>query len=74
MAEEWRRKRFLNFKEAMDVLEYKSKDPIYRLLEDGKLKAFNPNGEPGDNGTRIITASVVDLLAKGIIPAEKWIE
>ena len=74
MSEEWRKKRFLNFKEVMEVLEYKSKDPIYRLLEDNKLKAFNPNGSPGDNGTRIITTSVIDLLNTGVIPAEKWVE
>lgn len=74
MSEEWRRKRFLNFKETMEILEYNSKNTIYRLLEEGKLKAFNPNGEGKDNGTRIITISVIELLDKGIIPAEKWLE
>lgn len=72
--EEWRKKSLLRFDEVMGILGYRSRDPIYNLLRDGKIKAHNPNGTPGSSGTRIITSSIVTYLEKGTIATERWTE
>jgi excisionase family DNA binding protein len=51
-----------------------SKDHVYDLLRDGKLRAHNPSGKPGTRGTKILAASVDGYLKSGAIPAEKWNE
>jgi excisionase family DNA binding protein len=49
-----------------------SRDHVYDLLRDGRLRAHNPNGRPGTRGTRIIAASVTEYVTNGTIHADEW--
>lgn len=63
----------LRIDEAAEMLAC-SRDHIYDLLRDGKLRAHNPNGRPGSRGTKIIAESVTIYVATGTIHADEWIK
>ncbi len=66
-------KKLLRFDEVQTMLGC-SRQHIYNLLATGKLRAHNPGGSPGRNGTKILTESVDEYLRDGEIPPEKWCE
>lgn len=67
------KRRLLRFDEVREILGC-SRDHIYDLLADGRIRAHNPNGKPGTRGTKILADSVDNYLEAGAIPAEKWSE
>lgn len=67
------KKALLRFAEVQEILSC-SRDHVYDLLRDGKIKAHNPTGKPGTRGTKIHAASVGEYLEAGTIPQGKWTE
>lgn len=65
------KKMLLRFDEVMIILDC-SKDTIYRLLREKKLRAHAPDGRPAKNRTKILASSVDEYLQNGVIPANQW--
>lgn len=64
-------KKFFTFQETMSILEC-GRDYVYDRLASGALLAHNPTGFPGRKGTRIIGASIWNLLKEGQVKTDNW--
>lgn len=62
----------LRFDEVMEMLNI-SKNEIFQLLKDGKLRAYNATGEPG-RGSRLLASSVYQLVETEALSPERWKE
>ena len=69
--EPWAQKRYVSFLVVRGVLEC-SRSHVYDLLSEGKLVAHNPDGCPGKNGTRIVTASLIHHMETSLIDKHQW--
>ena len=68
---EWEKKQLLRVDEVSAILGKKART-IYRLIQDGELRAYNPNHRK--RGLRIFSSSLRAHLEKHTIEPDKYWE
>lgn len=64
---QFEQKKFVQIRTLADRWDYKTCDPIYALIEEGKIRAWAPSGKAGTRALRIDVESVLAFEKNGYI-------